>query len=327
MTTVYCQMLGDAIPADICSSEQGHRGCKNCKASTRKCEKCKKNSVAKAVDGLCDECVCPVAVVVEVSKVETKSSSLDMLPTENMGTNSVVVPSPPRRLTLMEKIRGVHETRNTTRSRLNTDVSSGTTYSAMDGVRLVVYFTPAEFAVWNWVTAERQVDNPEAEILLPQGPRGLKRSEMQEPISFTTDEYWDVVAKFEQMGLLRHIRTVGERLSFYQALFNPARYHVVRIATRVKLLLEPLHQDLIAAVQADEIDIPEYDAVAVEIRDWIMERFPELDAVKMRAKLVGFVSSRTYQSWGILYLHGRSRRCLVCKKGFEPYIFHLRDAF
>ena len=319
MQIVYCQMLGDGIPVEVCHEEQGQRGCKTCKAPTRKCEKCRRNPAAPATPGLCESCASPREEPVVVMTV-VEPTVADAQPT-------VVASPPPTRLTLLDKIRGVREHQRKPRSPAARSAhSSGTTYGVADGLRFVIYLTPVEFAVWNWVVSERRVDDPTSEVMLPAGPRALRRNETQEPISCTMEEYWATVFKFQQHGLLEHVRTVGERLSFYRVLFNPVKYHVVRIAKRVMLGLKPLQWELIAAVQADELDIPGYDEVASDIKEWIQERFPVLDPIHMRAKLVGFVHSRSYQSWGTLYLHGASRRCLVCKKGFEPYDFYIDDA-
>lgn len=324
MAIVYCQMLGDGIPEEVCAEEQGQRGCKNCKAPTRRCEKCKAHPASKTGNGICEDCA--HLTVSTKPQLTPEPAAVVEVVDDSVKPVTAVPPEPLSRVTLLDKIRGIREHQRQTRPVVGQRVGhSGTTYGAADGLRFVIYLTPVEFAVWNWIVGERREDDPEAEVMLPPGPKGLRRSETQEPISCTVDEYWEVVFMFQQHRLLEHVRTVGERISFYHVLFNPAKYHVVRIAKRIMLGLKSWHRELIDAVQADELDIPGYDEVAPDIKDWIQNRFPELDALHMRAKLVGFVCSRTYQSWGVLYLHGRSRRCLVCKKGFEPYDFYIDD--
>lgn len=303
MTTVYCQMLGDAIPNEVCGEEQGQRGCKNCKAPTRRCQKCKTGIVTHYSDGWCTSC----APTVRVAPTEEKHS-----------------PPPERPMTFLQKIR-LSRAPPTLIGRQSRKMMTvvGSTYSISVGLRYVIYLTPPEFALWNWVVSEHREDSLDKEIMLPPGPRGLRRSETQESLALTAEEYWGVVDKFQQAGLLQHVRTIGERLSYYRVCFNPRKYHVVRIASRVPAGLTVVERTLIDTVQEGEFDVPEFAEVQAGVKEWILGQFPVLNPLRVRAKLIGYVLSKTHRSWGILYLHSKSQRCLICRRGFEPYNFFL----
>lgn len=52
-----CQMVGEPIPADLCSAEQGSHHCSGCIASTRRCVACQQTrGIADASRGLCADC-------------------------------------------------------------------------------------------------------------------------------------------------------------------------------------------------------------------------------------------------------------------------------
>lgn len=54
---IDCLMVGEPIPADLCSAEQGTHHCAGCTASTRRCTACQKaRGITDAKRGLCDEC-------------------------------------------------------------------------------------------------------------------------------------------------------------------------------------------------------------------------------------------------------------------------------
>lgn len=321
MANVYCQMLGDAIPHEVCGEEQAQRGCKNCKAPTRKCETCKSRPVTCYSEGICGECADPKPVEIAFDLMPTAATSVvaESLSVEPEAPK----PSAAPKLSLIDKVRALRKLTKGPKVERSTTTVVGSTYSVSVGLRHVVYLTPAEFAVWNWIVAERREDDPNAEIMLPPGPRGLRRSDTQEPLPLTTKEYWEVVHKFKKGGLMEHVRTIGERMSYYRVRFNPAKYHVVRVPERMGYGLTRLERELIDTVQEGDFDVPEFSDVQVVVKEWLQERFPDLNSLRVRAKLVGYIQSSTHRSWGVLYLHGKSQRCLVCRKGFEPYRFFL----
>jgi hypothetical protein len=55
---IDCLMVGEPIPAELCSAEQGSHHCDGCAASTRRCVACQKTrGIADAHRGFCAECV------------------------------------------------------------------------------------------------------------------------------------------------------------------------------------------------------------------------------------------------------------------------------
>lgn len=53
---VFCQISGGMIDKATCAEEQGQRGCRGCKAPTRKCRACKTEPVQDFIHGHCSGC-------------------------------------------------------------------------------------------------------------------------------------------------------------------------------------------------------------------------------------------------------------------------------
>lgn len=74
---IDCLMVGEPIPADLCSAEQGSRHCAGCVAATRRCTACQKaRGIADAERGLCAKCAENNPKESRSAEAETAVSSL-----------------------------------------------------------------------------------------------------------------------------------------------------------------------------------------------------------------------------------------------------------
>ncbi len=183
----------------------------------------------------------------------------------------------------------------------------------------VIYLTPLEDAIWRYLVRVQEEALTDNGFDLPMDPMAFDLAGNTGRPSCGRLQYTDALCRFITAGMLLPVDPLNPRR--HRLMVHPNACHAVRILERSTVALLAQEAEVLQAVRAFAWPQTEVETTMSRVQTWIQESYPDLPEKKFHLKLVGYVQSQLVQAWGILYLHGRSKRCLICLPGLEPFNF------